>query len=193
MLVAHRHAVRLVGEPRADDLRVRVLDDVAGQHGVVTGDAVRLARLEQGQAAGVGVGGDRHLVHAQSGADGVMVGRGTYGRPWFLRQVIHWLRTGERLPDPRLDEQLCIAEGITDARGCERVFVIAGIADQRSIADLVKELRDEGTHLLRQEVNLAKTELGDIYTNRSNGQTRLKFYLHQNTSKLNPEEWVYQL
>jgi len=40
---------------------------------------------------------------------------------------------------------------------------------------------------------LAKQELGDIYTNRSNGQTRLKFYLHQNTSKLNPEEWVYQL
>jgi len=39
----------------------------------------------------------------------------------------------------------------------------------------------------------AKQELGDIYTNRSNGQTRLKFYLHQNTSKLNPEEWVYQL
>ncbi|MDT7828963.1 peptidoglycan DD-metalloendopeptidase family protein [Pricia sp. S334] len=39
----------------------------------------------------------------------------------------------------------------------------------------------------------AKTELGDIYTNRSNGRTRLKFYLHQNTSKLNPEEWVYQL
>ncbi len=39
----------------------------------------------------------------------------------------------------------------------------------------------------------AKTVLGDIYTNRSNGQTRLKFYLHQNTSKLNPEEWVYQL
>ena len=38
----------------------------------------------------------------------------------------------------------------------------AGVsADQRSIADLVKELRDEGTHLLRQEVNLAKTELGE--------------------------------
>jgi len=38
-----------------------------------------------------------------------------------------------------------------------------------------------------------KTVLGDIYTNRSNGQTRLKFYLHQDTDKLNPEEWVYQL
>ncbi len=39
----------------------------------------------------------------------------------------------------------------------------------------------------------AKTALGDIYTNQSNGQTRLKFYLYKDTSKLNPEEWVYQL
>ena len=31
-----------------------------------------------------------------------MVGRGCYGRPWFLRQVIDYLRTGERLPDPPL-------------------------------------------------------------------------------------------
>jgi len=38
-----------------------------------------------------------------------------------------------------------------------------------------------------------KTELGKIYTNQSNGQTRLKFYLYEDTLKLNPEEWVYQL
>jgi tRNA-dihydrouridine synthase B len=42
---------------------------------------------------------------AQSGADGVMIGRGAYGRPWLLRQAMHWLKTGERLPDPSLDEQ----------------------------------------------------------------------------------------
>src|SRR5579872_4714021 len=42
---------------------------------------------------------------AQSGADGVMVGRGAYGRPWFVRQVIHFLKTGERLPDPPMTEQ----------------------------------------------------------------------------------------
>ena len=41
-----------------------------------------------------------------SGADGVMIGRGTYGRPWFVNQVIRHLRTGERLPDPPLAEQL---------------------------------------------------------------------------------------
>ena len=42
----------------------------------------------------------------QSGADGVMIGRGAYGRPWFLRQVAHFLRTGGKLAPPPLSEQL---------------------------------------------------------------------------------------
>lgn len=41
----------------------------------------------------------------ESGADGVMIGRGTYGRPWFLQQVSHFLKTGQKLPDPSLEEQ----------------------------------------------------------------------------------------
>jgi tRNA-dihydrouridine synthase B len=41
-----------------------------------------------------------------SGADGVMVGRGAYGRPWFVHQVIRYLRTGERWPDPPVAQQL---------------------------------------------------------------------------------------
>jgi tRNA-dihydrouridine synthase B len=45
---------------------------------------------------------------AQSGADGVMIGRGAYGRPWLLKQAMHWLNTGERLPDPSLDEQYAV-------------------------------------------------------------------------------------
>lgn len=44
----------------------------------------------------------------QSGADGVMIGRGCYGKPWFLAQVMHFLRTGDRLPDPDLSEQLAV-------------------------------------------------------------------------------------
>ena len=44
----------------------------------------------------------------QSGADGVMIGRGAYGKPWLLAQVMHWLRTGERLADPSMDEQYCM-------------------------------------------------------------------------------------
>ena len=38
-----------------------------------------------------------------------------------------------------------------------------------------------------------KDELGKIYTNRSSGLTQLKFYLYKDTTRLNPEEWIYQL
>lgn len=41
----------------------------------------------------------------QSGADGVMIGRGTYGRPWFIGQVNHFLKTGERLENPEISIQ----------------------------------------------------------------------------------------
>ena len=43
---------------------------------------------------------------AQSGCDGVMIGRATQGRPWLLGQVAHYLATGERLPTPDVRAQL---------------------------------------------------------------------------------------
>ena len=48
-------------------------------------------------------------------------------------------------------------------------------------------------YVKKGDMVVAKKELGEIYTNRNNGQTRLKFYLYEDTSRLNPEEWVYQL
>src|SRR5437870_5057299 len=36
----------------------------------------------------------------ESGADGVMIGRGCYGRPWFIRQVADWIAKRARIPDP---------------------------------------------------------------------------------------------
>src|SRR5687768_10202050 len=42
----------------------------------------------------------------QSGADGVMIGRGAYGRPWLIAQVMSDLAGGGQRPDPSLDEQL---------------------------------------------------------------------------------------
>lgn len=41
----------------------------------------------------------------QSGADGVMIGRGTYGRPWFPAQVAHYMKTRERVAPPSLLDQ----------------------------------------------------------------------------------------
>jgi nifR3 family TIM-barrel protein len=44
----------------------------------------------------------------QSGADGVMIGRGCYGRPWFPAQAAHYLRTGTRLAEPSMARQKAI-------------------------------------------------------------------------------------
>ncbi|HET9147363.1 MAG TPA: tRNA dihydrouridine synthase DusB [Acetobacteraceae bacterium] len=47
----------------------------------------------------------------KSGADGLMIGRGAYGRPWFLAQAWHYLQTGAHLPPPPLPRQRDILLG----------------------------------------------------------------------------------
>src|SRR5688572_2834346 len=51
---------------------------------------------------------DARAALAQSGADGVMIGRGAYGRPWLLAQVMSDLAGGGHRPDPSMDEQLAV-------------------------------------------------------------------------------------
>jgi len=87
----------------------------------------------------------------QSGADGVMIGRGAYGRPWFLAQVIHYLKTGERLPEPTLGQLKDIVldhyQAILNHYGAEAGKKIA----RKHIAWYTKGLRDSAA--FRQQVN----------------------------------------
>ena len=43
---------------------------------------------------------DARRVLELTGADGVMIGRAAQGKPWFFREVAHYLETGQRLAPP---------------------------------------------------------------------------------------------
>ena len=58
---------------------------------------------------------DAQRILDESRADAIMIGRGSYGRPWFPNQIRHFLATGERLDDPPLSERLAIVHEHYDA------------------------------------------------------------------------------
>jgi tRNA-dihydrouridine synthase B len=40
------------------------------------------------------------------GVDGIMIGRAAIGKPWIFRDIRHYLQTGEKLPEPGLQERM---------------------------------------------------------------------------------------
>ena len=56
-----------------------------------------------------------------TGCDAIMVGRGAQGNPWIFQRILHYLHTGELLPEPtaeeRVEKALRHAEMLIDYKG----------------------------------------------------------------------------
>jgi len=49
------------------------------------------------------------LMRDNFGLDGAMIGRASIGNPWFFKQVKHYFKTGEQLPEPSIKEKVAVA------------------------------------------------------------------------------------
>lgn len=47
---------------------------------------------------------DAERIVEETGCDGIMIARGARGNPWIFSRILHYMRTGELLPAPALEE-----------------------------------------------------------------------------------------
>jgi tRNA-dihydrouridine synthase B len=110
-------------------------------------------------------------VLAESGADGVMIGRGAQGRPWLFARVARYLATGDDPGDPPLADQgaavLAHLDGIEALHGGARGARLA----RKHLAWYAEGLGAAGT-AFRAQVNAA----GAVAEQRAAVRD---FYLHQ--------------
>ncbi len=90
-----------------------------------------------------------------TGADAIMIGRAAQGRPWICREVDHYLRTGEHLPAPMVDEVRGLMHEHLEAHYAFYGEFLGVRTARKHIGWYVREL--DGGEDFRQKMNLLES------------------------------------
>lgn len=91
---------------------------------------------------------DAKYVLDYTGADAVMIGRAAMGNPWMLTQTVHYLETGELLPEATPEEKIETAKEH-----------LARLVDLKGEYGGVREFRGQATYYLKGIPRVAKTKV----------------------------------
>lgn len=86
-----------------------------------------------------------------TGVDGIMIGRASFGNPWIFREIIYYLKTGEKLPKPSKKEKLEIIKRHIKLEVEEKTEDVAIKEMRKHLSWYIKSMKDSGR--MRERIN----------------------------------------
>ena len=91
----------------------------------------------------------------ETGVDGIMIGRGSFGNPWIFKRIAYFLETGEKLPEPSKEEKLQVIKKQIEL-AVEEKGEIAIKELRKHIAWYTKNLKNSSE--FRKDINQIESE-----------------------------------
>ncbi|MFM7671506.1 MAG: tRNA dihydrouridine synthase DusB [Bacteroidota bacterium] len=122
------------------------------------------------------------------GVDGIMIGRAAIGYPWIFQEIKHFLKTGEHLAPPTLEDRIAVCRKHL-RRSIEWKNAIVGINEmRRHYSNYLKGLPNIKDYRLKlvtlkteEEINAVLDEIGKVYAGYSFEKTPIQLIdYHQN-------------
>lgn len=97
----------------------------------------------------------QHML-SYTGCDGIMIGRGAQGNPWIFKEISHYLKTGEVLPPPTLNQRLSKMREHLNLLVLYKGEHIGVLEARKHMAWYLKGIKGGG--ILRDTINKASTK-----------------------------------